>query len=1012
MLEVFDNKFTSQESILNEKIIPCIEAFHHEQLKSIQELTSKIIDSAKNYKTKNPFEKLIHEYDLSSKEGVVLMCLAEALLRIPDNQTIDDLIEDKIPSGKWKDHISNQKDLFVNISSIAFMFSGKIVERSEDHQSIFHNLLKQMSEPVLRSAIKQGINILAKQFVFDQNIQQANHRAQQWPDTRYSFSFDMLGEAALTYIDAERYYQSYKEAILATAIDNSKGNSVSIKISALYPRYERNKLDACMKELLPKIISLVVLAQEHKVDICLDAEEADRLNLSLILIEKLFEQKILSEEYKGFGLAVQAYQKRAGNVIRYLNTITLKYQRKINIRLVKGAYWDTEIKLAQELGVEDYPVFTKKFLTDLNYLYCAHLLHQSDYIFPQFATHNAFSIAYITQLFSDKPYEFQKLHGMGDEIYSYFDKQPNFRCRVYAPVGGYNDLLPYLVRRLLENGANTSFIHQLKKGGKTQEELIQSPLDKINQIKNIEIPKPIDIFQPDRLNSKGTDFSEEKVIHQYSQEIKNYKNKASSLVEGIEHPSSNYLPIYKPYANEELIGEVSFANQTTVLQALEALTAYSSIWKNTAIEERTQIIEQFADQLEFHTHELVYLCAIEAGKTYKDGIADIREAVDFCRYYAHQAKLLFTKKILPGPTGELNELHIKGKGLSLVISPWNFPVAIFVGQLVANLVCGNVTIAKPAEQTSLIAFHVFKLLLKAGLPPQASSLLLGKGEDICPPILRHPSLENVVFTGSLETAKIIQGQLLRQNKIVNLIAETGGLNCLISDSSALTEHVVRDVIISSFNSAGQRCSACRILCLEENIYKKTITMLKGALDCLVIGDPTHLSTDVASVIDQVAFNKIKNHIKKFNNFYQSPGELPNAGYFIKPTIIEIGSLQDVSEEIFGPVLHVVSYRSSNLKKLCEDINQLGYGLTLGIHSRIDHTINTVINTCSVGNIYVNRNIVGAVVGAQPFGGQGLSGTGPKAGGPHYLSRLCHEYSVSNNTTAMGGNATLLTNLSE
>jgi len=1012
MLEVFDNKFTSQESILNEKIIPCVETFHNEQLKSIQELTSKIIDSAKNFKTKNPFEKLIHEYDLSSKEGVVLMCLAEALLRIPDNQTIDDLIEDKIPSGKWKDHISNQKDLFVNISSIAFMFSGKIVERSEDHQSIFHNLLKQMSEPVLRSAIKQGINILAKQFVFDQNIQQANHRARNFPDTRYSFSFDMLGEAALTYIDAERYYQSYKEAILATATDNSKGNSVSIKISALYPRYERNKLDACIKELLPKIISLVELAQEHKVDICLDAEEADRLNLSLILIEKLFEQKILSEEYKGFGLAVQAYQKRAGNVIQYLNTITLKYQRQINIRLVKGAYWDTEIKLAQELGVEDYPVFTKKFLTDLNYLYCAHLLHQSDYIFSQFATHNAFSIAYINQLFSDKPYEFQKLHGMGDEIYSYFDKQPNFRCRVYAPVGGYNDLLPYLVRRLLENGANTSFIHQLKKEGKTKEELIRSPLDKISQIKNIEIPKPMDIFQPNRLNSKGIDLSEEKVIQQYSQENKNYKKKASSIVEGIEHPALNYLPIYKPYSDQELIGEVSFADQETVSKALKSLTAYSSVWKSSNVEKRTKIIEQFADQLELNIHELAYLCAIEAGKTIKDGIADVREAVDFCRYYSFEAREIFKIKTLPGPTGESNELHLRGKGLSVVISPWNFPIAIFVGQLVANLVCGNVTIAKPAEQTSLIAFRVFQILLEAGLPPQAASLVLGKGEEVCPPILQNPLLENVVFTGSLETAKIIQKQLQGQRKIVNLIAETGGLNCLICDSSALTEHVVRDVINSSFNSAGQRCSACRILFIEKNVYDKTIKMLKGAMECLTIGDPTHLSTDLSSVINKEAYDKINTHILNFKNTFQPSMSLPAEGYFVKPTLIEIESLNNVKEEIFGPVLHVISYNSNEIKKLCEDINDLGFGLTLGIHSRIDHIINYVTKKCNIGNIYINRNIVGAVVGVQPFGGQGLSGTGPKAGGPHYLNRLCHEHSISNNTTAMGGNASLLTSISD
>ena len=601
---------------------------------------------------------------------------------------------------------------------------------------------------------------------------------------------------------------------------------------------------------------------------------------------------------------------------------------------------------------------------------------------------------------------------MGDEIYSYFDKQPNFRCRVYAPVGGYNDLLPYLVRRLLENGANTSFIHQLKKEGKTKEELIRSPLDKISQIKNIEIPKPMDIFQPNRLNSKGIDLSEEKVIQQYSQENKNYKKKASSIVEGIEHPALNYLPIYKPYSDQELIGEVSFADQETVSKALKSLTAYSSVWKSSNVEKRTKIIEQFADQLELNIHELAYLCAIEAGKTIKDGIADVREAVDFCRYYSFEAREIFKIKTLPGPTGESNELHLRGKGLSVVISPWNFPIAIFVGQLVANLVCGNVTIAKPAEQTSLIAFRVFQILLEAGLPPQAASLVLGKGEEVCPPILQNPLLENVVFTGSLETAKIIQKQLQGQRKIVNLIAETGGLNCLICDSSALTEHVVRDVINSSFNSAGQRCSACRILFIEKNVYDKTIKMLKGAMECLTIGDPTHLSTDLSSVINKEAYDKINTHILNFKNTFQPSMSLPAEGYFVKPTLIEIESLNNVKEEIFGPVLHVISYNSNEIKKLCEDINDLGFGLTLGIHSRIDHIINYVTKKCNIGNIYINRNIVGAVVGVQPFGGQGLSGTGPKAGGPHYLNRLCHEHSISNNTTAMGGNASLLTSISD
>ena len=1012
MEAIFNSKYIDQKIFLDQHILPTIQPFHTQRADLIQSLTTKIILKAKEYKTKNPFEKLIHEYDLSSKEGVVLMCLAEALLRIPDVTTMNQLIEDKIPTGQWKEHINKQKDIFVNLSSIAFMFSGKIVDRSEEHETIFHNLMKKMSEPMLRTALKQGINILAKQFVFAENISAANSQASKHADARFNFSFDMLGEAALTLPDARRYFDNYQQAILTTGQNNQRGNSISIKLSALYPRYERNQLDRCLTHLLPSMVTLIELAMKNNVDICFDAEEADRLTLSLMLIEEIFKRKIITPTYRGFGIAVQAYQKRSGAVIQWLDQLCRQYDQPINVRLVKGAYWDTEIKIAQELGFEGYPVFTKKFLTDLNYLYCSHLLHKSSKIFPQFATHNAFSISYIHHLFQDKEFEFQKLHGMGDEIYSYFASHDHFRCRVYAPVGGYNDLLPYLVRRLLENGANTSFIHQLKKENSNVSELAHSPLQKIDHINQTPLPSPRAIFPDGRLNSLGVDLSEESNIQIFGALTKSAPSNAFNIVEGQDIPSSTIIDLRSPSNLTQVVGKVHYADQAITSLALEKLVMYSSTWQNYPVDQRCRILNNFADLLEQNYEPLVALCAQEAGKTIKDCLADIREAIDFCRYYSQQAERLFQINSLPGPTGEINEYTLKGKGLSLVISPWNFPIAIFVGQLVANLVCGNVTIAKPAEQSSLTAYQVFRLLLKAGLPANAASLLLGRGEEVCPFILAHPSLENVVFTGSLETAKIIQRNLAQHPKVINLIAETGGLNCLIADSSALTEQVVRDVVQSSFNSAGQRCSACRILLIEENVYAKTLDMLKGAMDCLVVGHPLELKTDMSAVIDQEAFDTIQSHLQQYPQRYQPLLPSSLQGYYIPPTLIEISSLEQMTREVFGPVLHICPYQSHNLKSLCEGINQLGFGLTLGIHSRIDSVINTVTKTCKVGNIYINRNIVGAVVGVQPFGGQGFSGTGPKAGGPEYLSRLCHEYSVSNNTTAMGGNATLLTSITD
>tara|TARA_B110001454_G_scaffold219086_1_gene249832 strand:- start:4640 stop:7690 length:3051 start_codon:yes stop_codon:yes gene_type:complete len=1012
MKKILENKFIDQKDLLKENFLPTIQTFYNKHQSDIELLAIDIISAARSYKSHNPFEKLMYEYDLSSNEGIVLMCLAEALLRIPDKTTVDQLIEDKIPTGEWKDHISKDKELFINISSMAFMLTGKIVEKNDINETqILKKILKNLSGPILRSAIKQSINILAKQFIFEKDIVSANKKIRENKKNNYAYSFDMLGEAALTYEDAESYYKNYKDAIIATSNTKiGKQHSVSIKLSALHPRYERQKLEVLNKELLPKLLNLVELGRECKVDICFDAEEADRLTTSLMLTENILESKLIDNSYNGFGLAVQAYQQRSTFVIDWFDNKLKKLNKLMNIRLVKGAYWDSEIKFAQELGLPNYPVFTKKFMTDLSYLKCAHQLRDSNNIFSQFATHNAFTISYIHSLFKDKRFEFQKLHGMGNEIYEYFTNKSDFNCRIYAPVGGYNELLPYLVRRLLENGANTSFIYQLHKKDVKIESLAESPLSKIDKIddSNIHIPKKL--FKG-RDNSDGIDLSEDENIKLVSQLPKLNKLSVTSIIDGQQIKSKNYNDIVSPYDHSKILGSAFYANDKDIDLAIESIESYSYIWKNEDPAKRILIIKKLASLMEENILTLVNACIQEAGKTIQDAIADVREAIDFCRYYSLEAENLFHEKLLNGPTGESNKYYYKGKGLTFVISPWNFPIAIFTGQLVAALVTGNVVLAKPAEQTSYCSSIIFDLLFKAGLPKNAATLVLGRGEDIGPKVLAHKNLKNVLFTGSLETAKKIQHQLSAREDITNFTAETGGLNFMIADSSALTEHLIQDVVNSSFKSAGQRCSSCRVLCIEENVYEKSVNMLKGAMDTLIVESPEIISTDIGPIIDVESKNKIVNHIEKFSKIYQTKN-YPSKGSFVPPTLIEINSIEEVKEEIFGPVVHVLRYKSKNLIKLCNNINNLGFGLTLGIHSRIENIANTIIDNIDVGNIYINRDMVGAVVGVQPFGGQGKSGTGPKAGGPRYLENLCYEYSLSDNIASMGGNVSLMTSISD
>ena len=1036
MLEINDktsfNKINeiaySSETDLTHNLLNYLKPEYKKRIQNVEDRATDIVETIrKSIKSDSPIESLLQEYQLNTREGTVLLCLAEALLRIPDKLTIDRLLEDKFASVDWKTHISFDKGLFVNASSWAFFLTGNILDKKETDKTrleeTYKSLLKKSSEPVIRTAVKKAVTILAKQFVFKPTIKESMNFTSSDKYKKNLFSFDMLGEGARTIEDAERYFQDYINSIHSTGkeLNNDSDikytNGVSIKISALHPRYERNKIEDLEKELLPKLIKLCELAKHYNIQLSIDAEENYRLILSLMLLEKLSSHPSLIG-WNGLGLAVQAYQKRAFYVIDWLNELAKKDNRVINVRLVKGAYWDSEIKLAQELGVPNYPVFTRKSLTDLSWMACAiKLFSMQQNIFPQFASHNAYSIAFIEEFGKDKVFEFQRIHGMADKIHEYFNRysSDNYqKCRIYAPVGEYNDLLPYLMRRLLENGANTSFVNKINDPKLDIKDIIADPLDIIDQysqIPNPQIPLPPDIYLPERKNSKGYDLDNEytrlQIENIFSSIDLSYK--AFSIVKGIDVDDES-RKVFNPSKLDQSLGYVAFASESTVRKSLEIASNYFSYWKNVDVENKVEIINKFADLLESNQEKLVKICVLEAGKTIKDSINDLREAIDFCYYYSSEAIRVFKDPtILKGPTGEKNKLVYEGKGVIFAISPWNFPIAIFTGQIVSALLAGNTVIAKPAEKTSIIAYEIVKLFLKAGLPVGSLQLLLGKGGNIGQIVLNDTRIKGVVFTGSCETAKKIQNDLVkREGEIIPFMAETGGLNFMIIDSSALTEQVVDDAIESGFNAAGQRCSALRILAIQDEVYDKTLKMLIGATKKIKIGLPNLLSTDIGPVIDQEAKDRINNHVKSFKSkvLAQSPLESKYQGYYVTPTIIEIENLNEVKEEIFGPVIHVYKFKSNEIEKLISDINKMNYGLTLGIQSRIENTINYIFNNASVGNIYINRNIVGAVVGVQPFGGRGLSGTGPKAGGPNYLLKFANEKSYSYNTTAAGGNATL------
>ncbi|MEN4817925.1 trifunctional transcriptional regulator/proline dehydrogenase/L-glutamate gamma-semialdehyde dehydrogenase [Pantoea agglomerans] len=961
-------------------------------------------------------QSLLQEFSLSSHEGVALMCLAEALLRIPDKPTRDALIRDKISNGNWQSHLGRSPSLFVNAATWGLLFTGRLVSTHNESNlsSSLNRIIGKGGEPLIRKGVDMAMRLMGEQFVTGETIAEALANARKLEEKGFRYSYDMLGEAALTAGDAKAYLLSYQQAIHAIGKASNgrgiyEGPGISIKLSALHPRYSRAQYERVMEELYPILKSLTLLARSYDIGINIDAEEADRLELSLDMLEKLcFEPEL--EGWNGIGFVIQAYMKRCPFVIDELIDLAQRSRRRLMIRLVKGAYWDSEIKRAQMEGLEGYPVYTRKVYTDISYLACARkLLAVPSLIYPQFATHNAHTLAAIYQLAGNNyypgQYEFQCLHGMGEPLYEQVvgkvaDGKLNRPCRIYAPVGTHETLLAYLVRRLLENGANTSFVNRIADTSLPIDELVADPVSAVEKLGASEgaiglphpkIPLPRDLYGDNRVNSAGLDMANEHRLASLSSALLSSAAQpclAEPMIDG-EAGAGELRDILNPAAPGDRVGQVREATEQEVSVALDAAVNSGPIWFATPPQERAAILERAAQIMEGQMQQLLGILVREAGKTYNNAIAEVREAVDFLYYYAGMVRDDFD-----------NETH-RPLGPVVCISPWNFPLAIFTGQIAAALAAGNSVLAKPAEQTPLIAAQAVQILLDAGVPPGVLQLLPGQGETVGAQLTGDVRVRGVMFTGSTAVATLLQrnlaGRLDQHGRPVPLIAETGGMNAMIVDSSALTEQVVIDIVASAFDSAGQRCSALRLLCIQEDVADHTLKMLRGAMAECRMGNPERFSTDIGPVIDAEAKANIDRHIQAMRNkgftVYQAVQENPqdskewNSGTFVKPTLIELGQVSDLDKEIFGPVLHVVRFTRNNLPQLVEQINASGYGLTLGVHTRIDETIAQVTANARVGNLYVNRNMVGAVVGVQPFGGEGLSGTGPKAGGPLYLYRL-------------------------
>ncbi len=1000
---------------------------------SVRDLAARLVEQVRLARKKTTgIDSFLTQYALSSDEGIALMCLAEALLRVPDNATIDRLIKDKIASADWTSHRGQSSSFFVNATTWALMLTGKVLAPGNAESGLSKALMKvvnRSSEGVVRTAVDKAMRIMSQQFVMGRTIHEALTRAKKKEALGYRYSYDMLGEAALTVADAERYLKAYSQAIEAIGTQSSSDSDVfrragiSIKLSALHPRYQEAQHERVLSELPPKLLVLAQLAKKYDIAMTIDAEESERLDLSLDVIESVFNDDSL-DGWNGFGMAIQSYQKRAFYLLDWVAALARSKKRRMMVRLIKGAYWDSEIKKTQMQGLADYPVFTRKVFTDVSFQACAKkLLTMTDAIYPQFATHNAYSVALILNLVGEyRDFEFQCLHGMGNELYEQVVPAHHFGipCRIYAPVGSHEDLLPYLVRRLLENGANSSFVNRIVDDKAPINELVEDPvskarllLDKINR----NIPLPSSIFLPERKNSRGVDFTDRQYVATLQQHLTNVNQFnwfAAPILAEKESSHQKAIDVSSPQQPDHIIGHVVEANSEDVHWALEQAQHAFPSWSQTSVSKRAARLLLFADLMEDNMEKLMAMACLEAGKTWQDGVAEVREAIDFCRYYARMAEKLMSKpRKLHGYTGEVNELSLHARGIVLCISPWNFPLAIFTGQVVAALVTGNCVIAKPAEQTPLIAHFAVELMHKAGIPVGVVQFLPGKGETIGAELVQDLRVKAVIFTGSTQTAAVINKTLAtRGGELIPLIAETGGQNAMIVDSSALLEQVVVDVMISAFGSAGQRCSALRVIYVQEDVYPRFNELLKGAMAELRIGDPRWLTTDVGPVIDYDALSMLKAHVTRMQKnhelIYQCKLNHECAtGYFMPPTAIAIDHINALEKEVFGPVLHVIQFKRKDLDEVILQINNTGYGLTLGIHSRINETVDYIRQRIHVGNCYVNRSMIGAVVGLQPFGGEGLSGTGPKAGGPHYLQRLCHERTYTVDTTAAGGNASLM-----
>jgi RHH-type proline utilization regulon transcriptional repressor/proline dehydrogenase/delta 1-pyrroline-5-carboxylate dehydrogenase len=1000
--DTITNAYRMDETTCLQELLP-LASFSETEKARILDAAAQLVVKTREYKKKqSKIDTLLHQYDLTTDEGIALMCLAEALLRIPDKATVDRFISDKLSSVDWKNHVNSGNPLFVNMATWSLALTGKVYAPTIDNQKGLFNSLKratsQLGASMIRPAIMQMMKAIGNQFVTGETISAALNHAESLEKMGYRFSYDMLGEAARTAEDAKRYLASYSEAIdaigqKATLGSPSTNPGISIKLSALHPRYEFAQRERVMKELPPLLLTLAQQAKKYNIGFTIDAEEADRLDLSLDIIETVFSDPSLAG-WEGFGLAVQAYQKRAPFVIDWLAELAKQHSRRIMVRLVKGAYWDAEIKVSQIQGFSGYPVFTRKNATDVSYLACAKKLFANiAYFYPQFGTHNAYSAAAILEMGMNLPsnaFEFQCLHGMGRSLYDHVVDETTWNrpVRIYAPVGTHKDLLGYLVRRLLENGANSSFVNQLADDKTPMDKIVFDPVARIEALEckpHPYIPLPSHIY-PDRINSQGVDFSNRHIQNAFLQQM---------------HAAEN-----KP------VNGLTRATEADVEKALTKASAAQQSWAAVPVSERAAILERAADLYQHAMPSLAALLSNEGGKCLFDCIGEIRETIDFCRYYANRARLDLQPVDLPGPTGESNQLSLHPRGTIACISPWNFPLAIFTGQIVAALAAGNTVLAKPAEQTPLVALKSVQILHEAGIPTDVLQLIIGSGRVVGAALTKDPRVAGIMFTGSTQTAKFIEQSLAnRTGPIALFIAETGGQNAMIVDSSALPEQAVIDIAQSAFNSAGQRCSALRVLFVQEDIAPTILTMLKGYMAELTIGDPQLLSTDIGPVIDKEAQAMLQQHADKMNQTATLIAEVPMppglSGSYFAPRVFELKDLSQLEGEVFGPILHVIRYASSDLDKVMDAIMATGYGLTLGIHSRIDATIQYITSRMPVGNMYVNRNMIGAVVGVQPFGGERLSGTGPKAGGPHYLPRLCVERTVSTNTTAVGGNARLV-----